>query len=436
MLQSRSLLKKLSSRALRFQSFKSTTNVVSAKFSTYQKQGGFGLTNSLSSASSNKPFSSSMFQPSRFFASHTEVVPSLGDSISEGEVGDIVKAVGDFIDVDEIFLTIETDKVGTELRAAKAGKITEFKVEEGDTVEVGSELIVVDTDAVNEAGGAPAAPAATTAEPVAAAAASTAAPVVAAAAAPKKAAPPPPPPQAVSVHGARTEYTKPITRMRLAISRNMKEAQNTAALLTTFQEVDMSALMDMRKKYKDEFLADRGVKLGFMSAFVKASTAALIKYPDVNALFDIDNKVTVYRDYVDISVAVATPTGLVTPVLRNCENMDFAAVESSISALGQKARAGRMAMEDMQGGTFTISNGGVYGSLMGTPIVNPPQSAVLGMHGIFDRPIAVNGQVVIRPMMYVALTYDHRIIDGATGVQFLKHIKQCIEDPNRLVLGV
>lgn len=220
----------------------------------------------------------------------------------------------------------------------------------------------------------------------------------------------------------------------MTIARRLKEAQNTAALLTTFNEIDMHTLMTLRSKYKDDFEKTHGTKLGFMSAFVKASSFALMKNPSVNALFDIENKCITYRDYVDISVAVATPTGLVTPVLRNCENMSFAGVESGIVALGKKARDGKIAMEDMVGGTFTISNGGVYGSLMGTPILNPPQSAVLGMHGIFKRPVVVDNKVEIRPMMYVALTYDHRIIDGKDAVTFLKDIKNAVEDPARLLL--
>jgi len=222
--------------------------------------------------------------------------------------------------------------------------------------------------------------------------------------------------------------------MRQTIAKRLKDAQNTAACLTTFNEIDMSGIMALRSKYKDEFLEKHGVKLGFMSAFVKASSVALQKFPDVNAFFDMENKEIVYRDYVDIGVAVATPTGLVVPCLRNCEKMSFADVEGTIAAMGQKARKNQIALEDMAGGTFTISNGGVFGSLMGTPILNPPQSAILGMHGIFKRPVAVKDEVVIRPMMYVALTYDHRIIDGSTAVLFLKEIKSIVEDPSRLIL--
>jgi len=207
-------------------------------------------------------------------------------------------------------------------------------------------------------------------------------------------------------------------------------------MLTTFNEVDMSALMDLRNKYKEEFEKTHQVKLGFMSAFVKASTVALQKFPDVNAYLDLEAKEIIYRKYVDVSVAVSTPTGLVVPVLRNTENLGFHQIESAIAALGQKARKGQIAMEDMVGGTFTISNGGVYGSLFGTPIINPPQSAILGMHSIVKRPVVVDDKVVIRPMMYVALTYDHRLIDGSTAVSFLKTIKNVVEDPQRLILSL
>ena len=237
----------------------------------------------------------------------------------------------------------------------------------------------------------------------------------------------------VPAAGSRGVRRVPMSRMRQTIAKRLKDAQNTAAMLTTFNEIDMSALMDVRNKYKDDFFERTGVKLGFMSAFVKAATAALQKYPDVNAY--IEGNELVYHDYVDVSVAVSTPTGLVVPVLRNTEAMSFAAVESAIAALGAKARKGAISLEDMTGGTFTISNGGVYGSLFGTPILNPPQSGILGMHGIFKRPVCVGDKVEVRPMMYVALTYDHRVVDGSTAVQFLKEIKNNVEDPVRLLLN-
>jgi len=225
-----------------------------------------------------------------------------------------------------------------------------------------------------------------------------------------------------------------MTRMRQTIANRLKVAQNTAACLTTFNEIDMSNIMELRNRYKDEFVEKHGAKLGFMSAFVKASTAALLKHPEVNAYIQDGN--IVYHDFVDISVAVSTGTGLVVPVLRNTESMNFAQVEAGIAAYGAKARKNQIAMEDMVGGTFTISNGGVFGSMFGTPIINPPQSAILGMHGIFKRAVVVGDKIEIRPMMYVALTYDHRIIDGSTAVTFLKDIKQYVEDPSRLVLDL
>jgi len=220
--------------------------------------------------------------------------------------------------------------------------------------------------------------------------------------------------------------------MRLRIAQRLKDAQNTNAMLTTFNECDMSNIAEMRKTYGEPFQKKHGLKLGFMSAFVKASAYALRDQPVVNAV--IDETDVIYRDYVDISVAVATPKGLVVPVLRNVETMSYADIERGMAALAAKARDGQLAVEDMDGGTFTISNGGVFGSLMGTPIINPPQSAILGMHGIFDRPVARNGQVVIRPMMYVALTYDHRLVDGREAVTFLRKIKACVEDPRNLLL--
>jgi 2-oxoglutarate dehydrogenase E2 component (dihydrolipoamide succinyltransferase) len=225
-----------------------------------------------------------------------------------------------------------------------------------------------------------------------------------------------------------------MNRMRLKIAERLKQAQNVNAMLTTFNEIDMSYIMEFRKAHLEAFQKKYGLKLGFMSAFAKAAAYALQDQPVVNAV--IDGQEIIYRDYVDISVAVATPKGLVVPVIRNVERMNFADVEMALSALGEKARKGNLAVEDMDGGTFTISNGGVFGSLLGTPIINPPQSAILGMHGIFERPIAVKGQVVIRPMMYVALTYDHRLIDGREAVFFLRKIKQAVEDPRIILAGL
>jgi len=223
-----------------------------------------------------------------------------------------------------------------------------------------------------------------------------------------------------------------MTRMRLAIAKRLKEAQNETAMLTTFNEVDLTALTEMRNSYKDAFLKKHGVKLGFMSPFVAAAAKSLVDQPAVNAV--IDDGHIVYRDYVDISVAVSSPTGLVVPVIRNAQGMSFADIEREIGNLADKAKTGALTVEDMAGGTFSITNGGVFGSLLSTPIINPPQSAILGMHGIFQRPMAVKGQVVIRPMMYIALTYDHRLIDGREAVTFLKRIKELVEDPNRFLV--
>lgn len=227
-----------------------------------------------------------------------------------------------------------------------------------------------------------------------------------------------------------------MNRMRQRIAQRLKEAQNTCAMLTTFNEVDMSNIQEMRARHKDAFLKKHNLKLGFMSAFVKASAFALQEQPVVNAVIDDATKEVVYRDYIDISVAVATPRGLVVPVIRNVETMNYADIERTINELGEKARKNELAIEDMDGGTFTISNGGVFGSLFGTPIINPPQSAILGMHGIFDRPVAVGGKVEVRPMMYVALTYDHRLIDGREAVTFLRKIKAAVEDPRVLLLDL
>jgi len=222
--------------------------------------------------------------------------------------------------------------------------------------------------------------------------------------------------------------------MRLTISKRLKEAQSTAAMLTTFNEVDMQALMSMRTQYKDLFLEKHGVKLGLMSAFVKASAHALVALPAVNS--QIHGNDQVFYDYVDIGFAAATPKGLVVPVMRNVEQMGFADIERNFGVLGAKAKAGKITMEDMSGGTFSITNGGTFGSLLSTPIINLPQSAILGMHGIFKRPIAVDGKMEIRPMMYIALTYDHRIIDGREAVTFLKQVKELIEDPHRMLLDL
>lgn len=272
--------------------------------------------------------------------------------------------------------------------------------------------------------------------PAAAAAAPAPAPAAAPKAAPTPAAPKaaPAPVTTAAVAGSRNETRVKMSKMRMRIAERLKDSQNTAAMLTTFNEIDMNNIINLRTKYKDAFEKKHGVKLGFMSAFVKASSAALAEFPAVNAVIDDDH--IVYRDYHDVSVAVATPTGLVVPVLRNVETMSFADIEKKIAEYGAKARDGSISIEDMQGGTFTVSNGGVYGSMMGTPIINPPQSAILGMHATQKRAVVVGDEIKIRPVMFVALTYDHRIIDGREAVLFLKKIKSIIEEPQMLLLDL
>jgi len=377
----------------------------------------------------------------------------MGDSITEGTIVDLPVGPGDYVAADDVVVVLETDKVSVDVRAPEGGAVVEILGEIDDVVEVGSNLFRIDTDAeAAEGAGVPTtkavasedaagtAPAAPDAAPVAA----PAAPDAAAPAAPK-ASPPPPPPAAAATTpapapaflGQRTERRTKMSRMRQRVAARLKDAQNTAAMLTTFQEVDMGSLMETRSKHKDAFLEKHGVKLGFMSAFVKASTAALQELPAVNGYIDDTTNEIVYREYCDISVAVASPNGLVVPVLRNTEGMSFADVERNIAMYGQKAREGTLALDDMAGGTFTISNGGVFGSLMGTPIINPPQSAILGMHATKMRAVVnESGDVVARPMMYLALTYDHRLIDGREGVTFLKSIADKIADPSKLLLDL
>lgn len=353
--------------------------------------------------------------------------------------------------MDEVVAVIETDKVTVDVRSDHAGVIIEQLAAVDDTLEVGAPLFVVDTDAAPTAQSSQepkATDTTSTPEPAPTAAPTASTPATppspgapaapAAPAAPTPSAPPTPPaasaPVALSGGGNRSENRVSMSRMRLRIAERLKEAQTNAACLTTFNEIDMSALMSMRSQYKDVFLEKHGIKLGFMSAFVKASVSALEEQPAVNAY--IEGKEIVYHNYCDVSVAVASPTGLVVPVIRNAESLSFAGIEKEIMNYAKKAKDGSLTINEMTGGTFTISNGGVFGSLMGTPILNPPQSAILGMHGVFERPVAVKGNIEIRPMMYVALTYDHRIIDGREAVLFLRRIKDCVEDPRRMLLDV
>jgi len=365
-------------------------------------------------------------------------VPTMGDSITEGTIVDLPVAPGEMVREDDVVVVLETDKVSVDVRAPTGGKIVEIMGEIDDVVEVGSNLYTIDTDAEEvpepkeetpeqpvtakqpAAPPAPTPPSAPTPPPV-----------------PTPPSPTPTSPSSLSA-GGRPEKRSKMSRMRQRISERLKSAQNTAAMLTTFNEVDMSNLIALRNAHKDEFMAKHGVKLGFMSPFIRASTAMLLEIPAVNATIDDDAMEIVYREYVDVSVAVSSPNGLVVPVVRDADQLNFAEIEKSIAGLAGKAKDGSLSLEDMSGGTFTISNGGVFGSLMGTPILNPPQSAVLGMHATKMRAVVdgKTGDVVSRPMMYLALTYDHRLIDGREAVTFLKGIKDKIEDPGRLLLDI
>ena len=397
-------------------------------------------------------------------------VPTLGESITEATVGQWLKAPGDAVALDEPIVALETDKVSVEVNAPVAGTLSEQLAKEGDTVAVGALLARIGeggavtapaTSPASEVKAEPEAPhdAALTLSPavrravlanhvdpsaikgsgkdgritkddvLAAATAKTSAP--APAPAPEAQASPGPQPAPT---GDRREERVKMTRMRATIATRLKEAQNTAAILTTFNDVDMSAVIGARARYKDLFEKKHGIRLGFMGFFVKAVALAAKDVPSVNASIEGDE--IVYHDYLDVSVAVSAPKGLVVPVVRNADAMSFAEIEKAIAAYGKKAKDGALTAEDMRGGTFTISNGGVFGSLLSTPIINPPQSAVLGMHRIEDRPIAKDGQVVIRPMMYLALSYDHRLIDGREAVTFLVRVKEAIEDPTRLLIDL
>ncbi len=398
------------------------------------------------------------------------VVPVMGESVAEGSIGSWSKKAGDAVKKDEILVEIETDKVALEVVAPADGVLAEILATDGATVTPGMVIGRVEAGAAASAAAKPAvvpmptpapvaapvtAPAPTTAHdpmPSAARALETAgvpassvtgsgkdgritkgdalAAVAALAAAPAPVVAAPSAPRAL---GAREERVK-MTRLRQTIARRLKDAQNTAAMLTTFNEVDMTNVMAVRNKYKDIFEKKHGAKLGFMSFFVKACLVALKDVPAVNA--EIDGTDIIYKNFYDIGVAVGTEKGLVVPVLRHAEDLGLAGIEKGIAELGKKARDGALSIDDMQGGTFTISNGGVYGSLMSTPILNAPQSGILGMHKIQDRPMVVGGQIVIRPMMYLALSYDHRIVDGKEAVTFLVRVKECLEDPERMLLDI
>jgi len=397
-------------------------------------------------------------------------VPVFSESVSEGMLLNWNKQVGQPVDRGDMLIGIETDKVVLEVTAPQAGVLKSIGKHEGDTVETGQLLAVIDTEG---AAAAPAAPAAEAAPAVAAAVPAAAAPVstelspavrklvaetgakpeeiagtgkagrvtkgdvlahlegaVAKAAAP--AAPTIAPVMVPS--GERPQRRVPMTRIRTRIAERLKQVQNTAAILTTFNEVNMKPVMDLRKKYQDQFVKKYGIKLGFMSFFVAAVTEALKEFPIINAT--VDGTDIIYNGYFDIGIAVASERGLVVPVLRNTDQLSLADIEQGIGAFAEKARANKLSIDDMTGGTFTITNGGTFGSMLSTPILNSPQSAILGMHNITERPVAENGQVVIRPMMYLALSYDHRIIDGKDAVLFLVKVKNILEDPARLLLKI
>ncbi|MFG6079266.1 2-oxoglutarate dehydrogenase complex dihydrolipoyllysine-residue succinyltransferase [Paracoccus litorisediminis] len=396
------------------------------------------------------------------------MVPTLGESVTEATVATWFKKVGDTVAQDEMLCELETDKVSVEVPSPVAGVLAEILAPEGETVDAVAKLAVITEGAV---GAAPAkADAPKAAAPAAAPAKSGAdvedAPsakkamaeaglsrdavtgtgrdgrvmkedVARAAAAPVASAAPAPaaaPRAPSSAQDAAREERVKMTRLRATIARRLKDAQNTAAMLTTYNEVDMSGVMNLRNTYKDQFEKKHKVKLGFMSFFVKACVHALKEVPEVNA--EIDGGDVVYKHFVHMGVAVGTPNGLVVPVVRDADQKSFAQIEKEIAELGAKGRDGKLTMAEMQGGTFTISNGGVYGSLMSSPILNPPQSGILGMHKIQDRPVVVDGQIVIRPMMYLALSYDHRIVDGKGAVTFLVRIKEALEDPRRLLMDL
>ncbi|WP_395395096.1 2-oxoglutarate dehydrogenase complex dihydrolipoyllysine-residue succinyltransferase [Novosphingobium sp. BL-8A] len=407
----------------------------------------------------------------------TEVkVPVLGESVAEATIGQWLKQPGEAVAADEPIASLETDKVAIDVMAPHAGVMGQQLAKEGDTVVVGA--LIATIEAGSGAAAAPAAaPAAAAPAPAPAAAAVAPAPAAAAddasagssvlspavrravlehgidpatikgtgkdgritkddvlEAAKNKPASAPVAASVAAAPAARNEERVKMTRLRQTIAKRLKSAQDNAALLTTFNDVDMSAVIEAREKYKDVFQKKHGIKLGFMSFFAKASVLALKDIPAVNAQIDGDE--IVYHDYVDISIAVSAPNGLVVPVVKDCDKLGFAGIEKAIADFGKKAKEGTLTMADMAGGTFTISNGGVFGGLMSTPIINPPQSAVLGLHRIEDRPVVRNGEIVIRPMMYIALSYDHRIIDGREAVTALKTIKEAIEDPTRLLIDL
>ncbi len=397
-------------------------------------------------------------------------VPVLGESVTEATVGKWFKAVGDAVAVDEPICELETDKVALEVNATASGALKEIAVQEGDTVEVGALLATIDdtahgkttaTATTEKQPDASPAPKAAEEKPKAASAAAGVRASAAKIAADKAVdlskitgtgpdgvvtkadvlnfldhgpSPLPVPVAPALQEEMPTEEIVPMTRLRRTIARRLKDAQNTAAMLTTYNEVDMSAVIALRNQYKEMFEKKHGSKLGFMSFFVKACVQALKEIPEVNA--EVRDDAIVYKNYYHIGIAASTPAGLVVPVVRDCQNRSFSDVEKEIVRLGGRARDGKLGMDEMQGGTFTISNGGIFGSLLSSPILNAPQSGILGMHAIKERVMVEKGQMVIKPMMYLALSYDHRVVDGKGAVTFLVRVKECLEDPQRLVLDL
>ena len=351
------------------------------------------------------------------------LVPILGESVVEATVSKWIKKQGEFVEMDEPIVELETDKVTLEVPAAISGTLDNLVVSEGDTVEVGALLAIINAGEKPIEKSEPAKkitkPEITEHKPLVELAKKQDTNIN----------------QIISKNrnNKSLEERVPMSRLRQAIARRLKEAQNTAAMLTTYNEVDMTALMEMRSNYQDSFEKKNGVRLGYMSLFVKAAIDALKEYPAVNA--EIEGNEIIYKNYYNIGVAVGTSQGLVVPVIKDADMMTIGETETTIAQFGKKAKEGNLAISDMAGGTFTISNGGVYGSLMSSPILNPPQSGILGMHKIQKRPVAIGNNIEIRPMMYLALSYDHRIIDGREAVSFLVRIKEIIEDPRRLVLG-
>lgn len=386
-------------------------------------------------------------------------VPAMGESINEVTIGAILKPSGSQVAVDDEIIELETDKVNQVLYASQAG-IINFQVSSGEVVKIGQEIGFIDSSAsaapkkeqkIDQPIKAPPTPTATATAPTPSAqsAPTPLSSEVGAraskesfveeitkpiqkqeAVAPSTSAPAP----SAITKGIRSETRRKMSKIRQVIAKRMVEAQKNAAMLTTFNEIDMTQVLMLREKYKEDFNKKYGVKLGFMSFFVKASVAALAQFPDVNSYIDGDE--IVHREYYDIGIAVSTDRGLVVPVVRDCDQLSFSRIEQAIEAYAKKARSGSLLLEDLQGGGFTITNGGIYGSLLSTPILNPPQSGILGMHKIMKRAVVINDQIVIRSMMYVALSYDHRIIDGKEAVSFLITLKNCLEDPTRLVLDV